>query len=339
MKILKRVPYPRFIIGLVLIILIGTVIDFRKIGEILSQVQPVYILVILIFVTVDRLMMGIKWQVLLHAKGVHIPLGDVIKTYYIGNFLGFFLPPTVGVDIARALHMTKYSRDMPKILSSIVIERMVGFIALTVFSLLAVAIAATTTNVDLSRVVWLNVLIVLAGALAVTLSVFRPLHRWTFTVISNRFRFFKTSKYINKLKQTYDAYQEYQSTRSSLALFTALTLVETAIPIFANYFVGKALGLDIVFSYFVVIIPITLFIQRIPVLPTMIGVREGLFVVLFGLANVTAAQAFTLSALGHFLTFVAVTPGLLFYFLHPLKREQTPQTVVTADTVDVRGNS
>jgi uncharacterized protein (TIRG00374 family) len=335
MKAFKQIPFLRFFIGIILILLIGTVVDINEISSLLSDVQPGYIVVVLALITVDRFMMGVKWQVLLRAKDVHIPLGDVVKTYYIGNFLGFFLPPTVGGDVARALHMTKYERDMPKIVSSIVIERMVGFLALAVFSLLAVFVAMRSTNQDLSKVVWLNVLIVVAGVALVTLSIYRPLHRWVFSNLSRRFHFLKTNKLVGKLRQAYEAYQEYRNTRRSLALFVALTLLETAIPIFANYFVGKALGLDIVFAYFVVIIPITLFVQRIPVLPTMIGVREGLFVVLFGLANITASQSFTLGALGHFLTFVAVIPGLFFYFLHPLKRGRKPAPDVATETAEL----
>jgi uncharacterized protein (TIRG00374 family) len=338
LKRVSKIPYLRFIIGLALILLIGTVVDFDKIGQIVSQVKPGYVLVVLGCITLDRMTMGIKWQVLLRAKGVRIPTSDVIKTYYIGNFLGFFLPPTVGVDIARALHMTKYERDMPKILSSIVIERMVGFLALTMFSLFAVGIAITNTSVDLSTIILLNIVIVLAGAVVIALSVYRPLHRWLFLELCSRFPQLKTNKLIGKLKEAYHAFQEYKETRRSLWLFIVLTMVETSIPLFTNYFVGRALGLDIVFAYFAMIIPITMFIQRIPVLPTMIGVREGMFVVLFGLANITAAQAFTLSALWHFLTFVAVTPGLLFYFLHPLKRSKQTDPVVAAETTEARGS-
>jgi glycosyltransferase 2 family protein len=218
------------------------------------------------------------------------------------------------------VHLNHYPAEMPRIVSSIVIERMIGFFVLTAFSLLGVAIVITTRHTGLMDVVWLNVLVIVAGLAAFGLSVFRGLHQRAFALAGRVFPALRGNKLVAKLKEAYQAYQQYQDTRRSLLLFVALTAVETAIPLLSNYFAGRALNLSATLVDFVVIIPVTLFIQRIPFTPSMLGVREGVFVVLFGLAGLTSAQAFSLSALHEFLVLVACLPGLLFYFLHPLQR-------------------
>ncbi len=319
-KVLRSIRFRTLLrpaIGLFLLLTIGNVINLHAIADVLANIKLGYLILVLALISLDRFMMAAKWQVLLRAKGTRIPLVDVIKAYYIGNFMGLFLPPTVGVDFTRALHLNRYGKYMPDILSSIVIERIIGFLALATFSLVGALIAAHTTLADLDDLIGLNLAIALAGCATVALSVFQPLHRVVFDTLNRVVPVLKTKRFVAKVKDAYLAYQGYQSARTSLVVFTALTLLETCIPIAMNYSAGLALGLNIVLANFVIIIPITLFVQRIPFLPSFIGVREGTFVVLFAFAGVTPAQAFSLSVLGTFMTLLAVTPGLAFYLLYP----------------------
>ena len=63
------------------------------------------------------------------------------------------------------------------------------------------------------------------------------------------------------------------------------------------YPVGRSLGIDVPASEFFVLVPVSLMVASIPLLPGGWGAREGAFVFFFGGVGVAATQAFALSVL------------------------------------------
>jgi uncharacterized membrane protein YbhN (UPF0104 family) len=62
----------------------------------LKNINVYYFIMLLVLVTIDRIFMAYKWLLLLRVKDKNISLPTVIRIYYIGTFIGFFLPTTVG---------------------------------------------------------------------------------------------------------------------------------------------------------------------------------------------------------------------------------------------------
>ena len=67
----------------------------------------------LILITVDRFMMAIKWDVLLKAKDVHIPLSDVVKSFSSPADCKDLIPGIVG-DGAAAEFLSFTKRASPQ---------------------------------------------------------------------------------------------------------------------------------------------------------------------------------------------------------------------------------
>jgi len=306
-------------ISLALIVLLSRVVDFSEALSILPSIQLIYLFIIFFLIFLDRLVMSIKWNILLRAKNIHVPLFEVVKIYYIGNFLGSFLPATVGVDIARGWRLSRYEPDLTKIASSIIIERVLGFVVLSVFSLAAVTVLLAHVDTDLSNMAWVNLsaFLIVSAVFGVSIS-----KRMRIRVDKQLARF-RGHDVFHKLKKFYDAYQEYGDAKRSLTLFSILTFLETTLPIIVNYFVAVALNISIPFYYFMVVIPIFLFLSRIPISIDGIGVQQGLFVVLFSFFGVPPSQALSMGILQHILTFLAMTPGLVFYLLDPTPKRGT----------------
>lgn len=319
MKVLRKIfnsTYFRILVTLLLVVLFSRLVNYSEVVRLLPTLDPVYLVVIFALITLDRVVMAFKWGLLLKAQDIHIPLFDLVRTYYIGNFIGAFLPATVGTDIARAVHLNKHRPDLSKIASSIIIERMLGFFALAVFSLVASFFVIGYMGNYSSKFLWFNLLILAALALALAVSFSVRIRLF----LEERFAFFKENDIYKKLKKSYTSYQAYRDQQKVLVVFTILSAFELLFPIVTDYFVALSLGLHVPFLFFVVAIPIFLFLARIPVAPNILGIQEGLFVLLFSFANVPATQAFTMGLAQHILTLLGLTPGLFFYLFDTNKK-------------------
>lgn len=307
--------YWRIVASAVVLLIVSRFVDVRSIVDIIQSTNPLYVVVVLALITLDRIVMAVKWNVLLRAGGVDIPLRDLIKTYYISNFLGFFLPATVGVDGTRLWHLSKHRSNLSKIAASIVIERLFGLIVLCLCAFPAILLSMYYLNADLSRIVWVNVVVLLALCAAFALSVSRFAH----SLLSSRLTFLTNNARFTKLRTFYESYREYRQSVRGLVIFSLMTAAELTIPIFANYYAAVALDLRISPLYFVGIIPVILFLSRIPLPFDIIGVQEGLYVVMFSLVGVGTSQAFSMGLLQHLLVLVGMMPGLVFYLIEPIK--------------------
>ena len=83
--------------------------------------------------------MALRWQLLLAAKHVSVPLGWLTRTYFVALFAGQFLPAAIGGDAVRAVELGRRTDDAPEAVASVLIDRLVGVVSLVVLALVAVA--------------------------------------------------------------------------------------------------------------------------------------------------------------------------------------------------------
>src|SRR4030043_1111375 len=88
----------QLVISIVLIILLLRLINIPDMFSLLKSANIYYFILLLALITFDRIFMAYKWHLLLKVKDMSISVFSVIKIYYVGTFIGFFLPTTVGGD-------------------------------------------------------------------------------------------------------------------------------------------------------------------------------------------------------------------------------------------------
>jgi len=88
---------------------------------------------VLIFVSI------VKWQVLLKAKTISVPLFRLFGLYLIGYFFNYLLPSNVGGDVIRGAKLGNDTGKMEETLASVFFERMTGFTTLLVFAFLVLS--------------------------------------------------------------------------------------------------------------------------------------------------------------------------------------------------------
>src|SRR5260221_12203788 len=100
-----------------------------------------------------------RWRRVLAVFDVHVPLRTLLSHYLAGQFVGNVLPSTIGGDVLRVSRAAKTTGTSDIAFASVVIERLSGFVALPLLSLVGFALEPSLLDIDRS---WIAVMI--AGA-------------------------------------------------------------------------------------------------------------------------------------------------------------------------------
>jgi uncharacterized protein (TIRG00374 family) len=120
---------------LLVVLLLVYVVDLPQVWRILKGFQPTYLLLAVAAVTLDRALMTYKWTLLLGAQGYRLPLLRGMVIYCAAMLWGSVLPGTVGADAIRAVLVMRRGLRGADAVASIIVERLVGFVAALVLGI------------------------------------------------------------------------------------------------------------------------------------------------------------------------------------------------------------
>lgn len=251
-----------------------------------------------------------RWQLLLSAQGFDVPVAYLVRSYAIAMFFNNFLPSTIGGDGYRAYDTAKYNIPHLRALATVIVERFLGLFALMVFAVLALALATElTTQVEN---LWIWSLLTFATMLTVVWLLFFHSGKvpWLRKILD-----LPGMSLINKqVMKVTESFAPFRGKTRVLVWSMLLSLLLQLNVIFHYYLISEALGISIPFVKFLVIIPLSMFIQMVPVSINGIGIRESFYV--FFLSNIYGApiatsMAFSWIAYGMIL-FLGVLGGVIY---------------------------
>jgi len=310
-----------------LLLLLLYTIDAHAAVAILRRSQPIYLLLAFVVALTDRVLMAYKWTLLLRAKGMKLPLMDSVGVYWVSTFLGLFLPATVGGDALRTYAVAKRGYRTADVISSILIERALGFIALFSFALAGIIANLSVFGegfIGSRRLFWLFVILLIVSTGAVVLSLNTGLLRRLNTTMAHRQRHAQLRKIVGKLRELHESYVAYQRHRLTLMIFLGLSLVENLLPLIWTYLLALAFQLQVPSLYFFILVPIVLVLVRLPISLDGFGLQEGAFIYFLGLIGVARSEAFLLGIASHILALCSLLPGGLLYALGGLGTQSKP---------------
>jgi len=109
---------------------------------------------------------AIRWLLVARALTLQIPWGQSLHWTMIGHFFNQVVPSSIGGDVMRGLLAGRWTGDMPGAVTSIALERIVGFMALLALIVIGQPLLIARLN-DLS-LSWLALIFAL-GALCIIL--------------------------------------------------------------------------------------------------------------------------------------------------------------------------
>lgn len=315
-------------VSLALIAALAWWVDIGELASTLTGADPVWLVIALVIATANRVLMAVKWELLLAARGIVMTSWQVIRIYYQSTFLGVFLPPTVGGDAVRVWLVRRMGFGLADIISSVVVERALGLLVLAMFGVAAAALFPLIVSSDAVSGGQLFAVVASAGILAVLLFVF------SFTATAEQIvlrvcvrleRIAVMARLARFLNEIYASYRDYRHDRAVLTGFFLLTILENMLPIVRAWIVAHALGVSLSLWWFCLIVPLEQLLIRIPLSFDGFGIREGLFVWFLLYAGVPESTGFAVGLTNHVLFLVALLPGGILCAMDPGVRRRTGQ--------------
>jgi uncharacterized protein (TIRG00374 family) len=322
MSLLLKLSVTTVLVGV--IVWLGGVTDV--IG-IMGRMHPGYIALVLLVNTADRALMTFKWIQLLRSRGMDLPFLHAMRIYCASMVWGTFLPATVGADVVRAFSTSRIGLDSNVVVSSIIIERMVGFLSALLLGLISLVLLSLSGSLDPRlRVAWFVGTPLLIGATSVfALSFNKRAFKWLESRLFYRWR---ENRLMLRFRHFYGIYRAYRDDKKILAVFFALTMGEQLLPILHLWLIAWGLGIEVSLLYVAGAVPLSMLISRIPVSIDGLGVFEGTFILLISLAGVSAPEAVAIAFMGRILETASWLPWWLAHVLQT-KEFKVPRAAQT----------
>lgn len=291
-------------------------VEIRNFSVLPINIAYKYFLGAIVIAIADRILMAYKWNILLKAKEINIPLINLTGIYLVSTFLGLFLPATVGGDAVRAYAVAKGGHKLMDAISSIIVERLFGMISLFIFVLISIFSSALVFKgsffLDMWDLLILVLILLIILLFIIAISLFLPKFA-NISVLKRPDNRIYENRYVSKLMEIYHSYLLFKDKRVELGLFLILSFLENLFPIFWNYFLSLALNINIPLIYLFILTPIVLVLVRLPISFDGIGIQEGAFVFFLSYIGIPKSEALLLGIASHIIAILSILPGGILY--------------------------
>ncbi len=257
-----------------LLIYFFTRIHIERFVETFTKADLSYVAVILIVYLVSQFVGVIRWMILARPLGFKTPLKVLVHYYLIGMFFNLFAPGTVGGDVSRIYYLArdgeqnvdkKWGGATMHAAVSVFIDRVIGMavlvwlgaIALLLFPQYAVPAAVRSVTYALAGA------FILGGLLLPVLRRVLPADGHPVVV---------------KLRV---ALRSYRAHWQAVPQAILLSFVVHFIQAWIHVLLGRAIQVDIPYSFCLILYPLVGTFSALPVSLNGLGLREGGYLFLF----------------------------------------------------------
>lgn len=338
----KRWPVATIVRLAISLVLIACIVwwlgGLGKIIAIAGRISLGWAALVVLLVTLDRALMTFKWTLLLKARGAHIRFFTAIKIYCASTVWGMLLPSTVGADTIRAVSTARTGINMNEVVASIVIERVFGFLSVLLLGLCSLLLLSLSSALE-SRyiIIWWAALIMIGSTL---IALATSLNEKVFHLIHNRvLGRFHNNRLVAKLRKFHATYLAYRTHAGTLVTFSVLTVVEQLTPVVVLWIIALALDIHLALVPFLVAVPLSLLISRLPIGVYGLGTFEVTFIFFLSKTGLSGADAVAISFTGRILEIIAWLP---WWFAHVIStgsaRPATEKMCPKTTTAEVGSN-
>lgn len=302
-----------FLKVLIAISLIGVIVSKVNLDDVwqaFARADKLLIAIAFLLYFVGMCIIALRWKILLAVQGVTAGFFTLVKSMMVAIFFNNFLPSTIGGDAMRAYDTWKMGGGKTQSVSIVFIDRLFGIFTLFIFALLALL----ATSVEVSYIpnirLWI-VMAVMAGCIGIYILFFQA------AAISQYLHSKDLSGVVGTVKRVlekiFDVFAVYNDKPAVLFSALALSVLLQLNVILHYYLLALSLGIDISLLAMFIIVPVAIVVMMIPVSINAIGIREAIFVTMFGLYGVSNADALAFAWMSFVLiTILGVIGGIVF---------------------------
>ncbi len=304
----------KLLVSLLLLLFLLRFVNLKELTLLARNLYWPYLIVYFVLIFIDRLIMAYKWKILLDAKEISSSWRELIKVYFKGTFIGNLLPTSLGGDAVRAYELSRSTKTMVDVISSIIMERFLGFLSSALMAILVIPLLVLFVP-GFPRILLFLLAVFLSAGVLFLLVLLRSEGRTSkLTACLGRL------PWADKVSKISSSFVLYRNHPRALGKFFIWSFGEQLLPILATFLLALALGLSIPLYYLIPIIPITQFFARIPISLSGLGIQEGLFITIFSLIGIRTTSAFALGFASNLGNILSGLPGAYFY----LKNKSRP---------------
>jgi uncharacterized membrane protein YbhN (UPF0104 family) len=259
---------------------------------------------------------AVRWRALARPLGIKTPFKDLVKYYLIGMFFNLFAPGTVGGDVTRVYYLVRDddaradSRPVTTMNAtmSVVMDRAIGMMVLVWLGAAGLLLFPDYAVPQSVRSVTL--LLALGFVVAALLA---PLLRRVLPEDGHPI--------VVKLRLVF---RSYRTEWRALAVAVLLSIVIHLIQAWMHVVMGQALGLDLPFSFCIIVYPLVGTFAAIPVSLNGLGLREGGYIYLLAVIGIGTEKGI---AFGLLLFLIVALDSLIGGLLFLLQKLPKPTSV------------
>ena len=272
-----------------------------------------YIGLALVVYLCAQVISALRWFTLVRPLGIETPFKDVLRYYLIGMFFNLFAPGTVGGDVSRVYYLVQdeqahaNGRSVTTVHAtiSVLMDRAIGMVVLVWLGAAGLLLFPDYAVPHTVRIVAL--LFALGLIIAALLT---PLLR--------RFLPEDGHQLVVKLRL---ALRSYRTQWRALTDATFLSVLVHLIQAGMHVLMGRALGLDVPFSFCIIVYPLVGTFSAIPISLNGLGLREGGYLYLLAVIGIGSEKGV---AFGLLLFLIVALDSLIGGVLFLLQRQPRP---------------
>ena len=253
------------------------------------------------------------WQLLTHTHTT-TPFLKAFPSYYLGVFFNNFLPTGVGGDTVRILHLRVRGVSTKSLVSSAVVDRVIGISTVMVMGLCGVLISENLGIPSHTKSVLVALFVaglLIAGMLLSDRSV-----RFIET-LAHKYRHTRIRVWLLNIVLTC---YSYRTTKPRIAIAYALSVIGQSLIILTYYILGCGLGLDLPLATYFVAVPAVFLAASLPVSIGGLGIREGTLVGMLVTAGADLQIAINLSLAYLLVLWISSMPGALVILFSRIRK-------------------
>jgi len=243
-----------------------------------------------------------RMVLLMQASGTRFHAKEVGRIVLGSEFLGAFLPSSIGGDGLRVYGLRRHTTDTSAAVSAVFLERGIGMIALLAFGCVG-ALWAWPHMSDHGLL--LAALAPSCAALAIAFAALNE--RWVSWLLG-----WGGERWMPALRQWQQAVRAYRRRPTAMAEVVAISLLIQLLRVVCVYLSALALGATLPFAYYLAFVPLILLVSMLPVTIGGLGIRENAFVRTFAPFGMAPATAFSVSMTAYAVSTLAHAPGGLW---------------------------
>lgn len=291
--------------GLMLAVLVAQVPDFE-----LSALIPewdlshtLWLIGAVLLTLCGVVLSAIRWQQVLHALEIRAPFRPLVTHYFAGQFVSNVLPTTIGGDVLRVNRLRRQQETRGSIaFSSVVIERLTGWLVLPAISMVGLATNAGLRSLGTATTVATLTAVVTLSALLVIL--------WLGAHEKGGGRFADHQDWRRFLGSVHLGLDKLRRHPEEAGTIVAAALAYQIVLVLAAFMAAQALdikdaGLTAMFAF----MPAVLVLQVLPIGISGLGIREAALVLFLRPLGVDDPQAIALGLLLYLLNLVVSLLG------------------------------